>query len=249
MYQLTIKGKNLEEFKKAVTDFYNELCVNNKFSGHVEKDMSVKEEIDEALKQETPTELPINETMVEEVPVEDTRVLEPVVNMFPEKDKIETPAALETPTNPNAELDIEGLPWDARIHTIKKTKVTSGTWKVKRGCNPDMVHAVKASLRNAAPVVAPTPTAPSVVAPVAPVVAPTPTALPLPNTQGGHTVETFTANFPMVLAGLITEGKLSQEYVNTLKTHFAVAEICDVNDAQKAEMFESFVQHNLIIKV
>lgn len=49
-------------------------------------------------------------------------------------------------TNP-VELDSEGLPWDKRIHSSAKTKIASGTWKLARGVEPNVVDAVKAELR------------------------------------------------------------------------------------------------------
>ena len=62
-------------------------------------------------------------------------------------------------------------------------------------------------------------------------------------------VETFTANFAMILVQLISEGKVTHEYVNTLKTYFKVEQIWDISDEQKAEMFGNFVEHKLIVKV
>ena len=87
-----------------------------------------------------------------------------------------------TPPAPPAavELDTEGLPWDERIHSGKKTKyakdnpqnkTVAGSWKRKRGVQPLTVDQVKAELR----LVYPAPTA--AVAPVAPL-APVPPAAP-----------------------------------------------------------------------
>jgi len=62
-----------------------------------------------------------------------------------------TPApALAPTTAPNgAELDAEGLPWDARIHSSAKGKLNNGTWKVARNIPADKVAQVKAELRAA----------------------------------------------------------------------------------------------------
>ncbi len=45
------------------------------------------------------------------------------------------------------QLDSEGLPWDARIHTPAKTKVANGTWKLKRGADPTEVSTVRDELK------------------------------------------------------------------------------------------------------
>lgn len=54
-------------------------------------------------------------------------------------------------TKPLPELDVNGLPWDARIHTGTKTKNTAGaklgTWRQKRGTTAPTLDAVVAELR------------------------------------------------------------------------------------------------------
>jgi hypothetical protein len=58
------------------------------------------------------------------------------------------PPQTETPPVTGVDLDSEGLPWDARIHSSAKTKLARGnTWKVKRGTDPALVESVKAELR------------------------------------------------------------------------------------------------------
>lgn len=99
------------------------------------------------------------------------------------------PPAPPAPANPaGKELDKNGLPFDARIHTAGENRMNKdGTWKYMRGLLTKMtqsdVDRIEAENRAAvaAPVV-PAPTAP-VSAPVAPVVAPVPappTPIPVP---------------------------------------------------------------------
>lgn len=64
-----------------------------------------------------------------------------------------------------AELDVDGLPWDARLHAGTKTKNQDGRWKGKRGVSEADKGAIVASLRLLYP-------APAVAAPPAPVAAP-----------------------------------------------------------------------------
>lgn len=46
------------------------------------------------------------------------------------------------------ELDVNRLPWDSRIHSREKTKLTSGAWKYKRGVPEKVVLDVETELRN-----------------------------------------------------------------------------------------------------
>jgi hypothetical protein len=49
----------------------------------------------------------------------------------------------------NKELDVNGLPWDNRIHARTKTKTAEGAWKLMRGVNLDLVKQVEIQLRGA----------------------------------------------------------------------------------------------------
>lgn len=142
------------------------------------------------------------------------------------------------------ELDAEGIPWDARIHAGSKSKIKKGTWTLKRGVDPALVAQVKAELLG-------TTTAATVaeVAPIAeqPAVEAAPAALP--TMQSGHTVETFSAQFPMIISSLINEGKITQDYLNQLKDYFKVEELYMISAEQKAQMFEGFVQHGFVTKI
>lgn len=84
---------------------------------------------------------------------------------------------------PAVELDADGLPWDARIHSEARSKVVAGTWKYKRGVDPQLVETVEAELRAVMGTPAPKP-------PVPPV---TETA---PSAGDGATAHTMTAPAP-----------------------------------------------------
>ena len=56
----------------------------------------------------------------------------------------EVPATV--PAGPAVELDIDGIPWDARIHATTKSKTKDGRWKKMRGSDPVLVEAVRAEL-------------------------------------------------------------------------------------------------------
>lgn len=103
------------------------------------------------------------------------------------------PPAAPSPA-PSVELDVSGLPWDARIHTGTKAKNSDGSWRAKRGVPADTITAVTAELRQvlaapaapvvplaAAPATAPTAAVPGVVVPPAA----TAPAVPGPDGQTG----------------------------------------------------------------
>lgn len=129
----------------------------------------------------------------------------------PSPEPVASPPIPSAPVAPSSgvELDADGLPWDARIHsgpTDSKPKNADGRWRRKRGVDDATVAAVTAELRQVmgapvappapTPAAAPTPPPPaidagtSVTAPPAPPVAvdpappapvaPAPTAAPTP---------------------------------------------------------------------
>ena len=57
------------------------------------------------------------------------------------------PTVLSIPDG--VELDVDGLPWDGRIHSSNRQKVTGGTWRLRRNGDPATVAAVTAELRAA----------------------------------------------------------------------------------------------------
>ena len=44
------------------------------------------------------------------------------------------------------ELDVRGLPWDARLNTKNKAKHDNGKWKYKKGINADLALPVEIEL-------------------------------------------------------------------------------------------------------
>ena len=64
--------------------------------------------------------------------------------------ELETPPAPELVDAACADLlDSSGIMWDARIHASTRTKVSDGTWKMKRGVEPEIVAQVMAELKGA----------------------------------------------------------------------------------------------------
>lgn len=98
------------------------------------------------------------------------------------------------PATTAVELDSEGMPWDARIHTVARTKVANGTWKLARNTPAELVASVKAEyLGNVT-----SPTTNNVTTaeqPVAPITdAPPPPPPSPPGTVSGDPVRQFMAD-------------------------------------------------------
>lgn len=240
MFQVTVKGRNIEELKKAVSDVNNELnqgIISSSFSTKVERNLALAAESDDEMEDVTS---PFVASPVETVKLSKSTVVD-------------------------NELDSEGIPWDSRIHSSSKKKIANGTWRLARGTSDEQAAPIKAELRarvNASqaqtgfqpPVyqapVQPAPQATMLVTPpqVQSVPVYQPPTVPVMQ-QSGHTLETFKAQFPMVLTSLINEKKINQDYINTLKNYFGVAEIWAINDEQKAELFNSFVEYRFVQKV
>ncbi len=84
------------------------------------------------------------------------------------------------------ELDATGLPWDVRINSKssegEKVKVKSGTWRLKRGADKNLVPVVLAELRAAmnVPEAAPVTPVATPAIPTVPIVPPVPPVPPVP---------------------------------------------------------------------
>ena len=99
----------------------------------------------------------------EEVTAPELDGFDPVPAVAPEPEAAEVfaqPTVTPTPENtlepltdmtpaPTAgvEVDINGIPWDVRIHASTKTKTVDGAWKNKRGVDRDLVLQVTNELK------------------------------------------------------------------------------------------------------
>lgn len=107
------------------------------------------------------------------------------------------------------DLDSEGLPWDVRIHTPKRTKRQGdSTWKLKRGVDQELVVEVKAELKrtvdanNAARGAAPPAGAATAVGPADTPAGAATAAPPPPATEG------VAAGFPALMVR-VTQAKIA----------------------------------------
>jgi hypothetical protein len=223
MFEFKVKGRTLEEAKNALL------------------------ELSLALGQNTPT-LAVKNVEVSVPVVEEEYTTEDLAAVHAPVVTEEAPTVVDM-----NEVDAQGYPWDERIHASSRAKIGDGTWRIKRGVTDEQVAKIQAQTpRNmvGAKVVAEVAKANEVLKteePHKPLVLNAPA--PLPTMSSGHTLETFKANFPMVIGGLITEGKVTPQYINELKTYFKVDQIWAISDEQKTEVFKSFVEYGLIQQV
>lgn len=118
----------------------------------------------------------------------------------------------EPPAAPPS-VDASGLPWDARIHSESKATVADGTWRKRRGVDPELVKQVEAELRaatepSAAAVSASTPTVAEIPAPPSsPAVVPPPPA-PIPEAAPAPAPEAAPARTLTDLSAAVAQGKL-----------------------------------------
>ena len=267
MYQLTVKGNNLEELRVNL--------------------INLNSELNPCTKDVNPNELRVAHEPVEypEQESASTEISEDTVEAITEAEKfaklpVNIQPGLEVAPEDNSELDSEGIPWDKRIHSASRGKVKDGTYRQKRNLEAEFVETIKAELKRkieraknpiaipSAPIEETTPivetVTPAIVETVTPAIVETPAmnadvappvievAAPpvsMPNMSSGHTLETFTNNFAMIVGTLITDGKIDQAYLNSLKDYFKVEQIWDVTPEQKAEMFNSFAEFGFIQKV
>lgn len=221
MFKITVEGRTLEDLKVKIAELCKEMIIEP------EGLVVTKEPVEDIFKEEVTT--PMSTQVTTELPKSEVK---------------ETPVQK---VDANTQLDGEGLPWDKRIHSSGQTIDRKGFWIKKRKVDPVLVAEVKNELRAAMQS-----NGISVAKPVEQIVIPveqTPVVPPAMSVGNGHTVETFIANFPMVIGALITEGKINQPYIEELKKFFNVPEIYQISDGQKSDLFESFVAGGLIQKV
>lgn len=166
-------------------------------------------------------------------------------------------------------VDSRGLPWDERIHSVTQSKNKDGSWRNRRGVEDGQIRSVEAELATrargmqesqmvsaspAVPFAAPPIPQPAVAVPIAPTPAPLAVAPPIPIpppvalVPAAHSLKTFKETLIPTLAKLVKDGKLTQEYINILQTHFGVQELWRVNDQQLEELFNNFVQYGMVVK-
>lgn len=76
-----------------------------------------------------------------------TNVSEPAFERDFPAPKVPTGAELDKVLATGVEVDVNGLPWDARIHAGNRAKIADGSWRRRRGVDAELVTTVEAELR------------------------------------------------------------------------------------------------------
>lgn len=261
MFKIMVAGRTLEELRKNVHLFLNE----------IDGKQNIRE--DDGQLPLTALGAPdgmINAYRPEEIHVAPSAIPEQLSAPIPVP-----PAPVVMPTSSvNSTLDSRGVPWDERVHSSSKATNKDGSWRTRRGIEPAQLAKIEAELLAGRPAVSTASSqtthqdpAPFVAPPVPQVVPPTPEIVaqptppppqatqlpPMPPPKlvsvSGHTLETFRAQLVPTLAGLVNQGKLTNEYIQSLKSYFKVEQIWEVNEQQLAEMYKQFCDAGLIAQV
>ena len=120
------------------------------------------------------------------------------------------------PAVAGVEVDVTGLPWDARIHAGTKRQNADGKWTAKKGVHEETVRVVTDQLRAnmAAPAAVPPPPPPP--APAAPIVPPPPLATPAAAVNPTMTGPQMFAALMAKVTAAQTAGKLATEQLNAI---------------------------------
>lgn len=266
MYRVTIEGTTLEELKKGVIKRYGEVCReigNNEIKQ--EQVETIESEAVPPVEQDAPSvEQVIPLAPVVEPPVESVDGILDSENIPWDKrihNSIKTQSKLgvwklrrnvdkalvqqvkaELVSNSAPTAPVPPAPIDSATPIVEAPKAITLP-RIEVPPNPVEPSTASAPTSVVETTLTPTPIeAPS----PAPIEAP---PIPPLASASGHTLETFIADFHMIVGKLLTEGKLTQEYINELTAHFKVDKIWSVNDQQKAEMFDSFADFGFVQKV
>ncbi len=121
----------------------------------------------------------------------------------------EEPKNTETsiiPPDNSDKVDCTGLPWDARIHSVNKTKTRDGHWRKIKGVNDLTVKKIEAELRGDNPIAQQEVPLP----PQTPIIPPTPVIVVPPPPPSEPEVETF-GSIMLKISEWINGGRLTSD--------------------------------------
>ncbi len=268
MFRLIVSGKTVAQLREQMTEFLNETSVES--TGIEEVRAIAKEETRPLAKlPPVPSPVPVMFPTANHVAPSPAWVVAAATDQSPKPPAVPVGNILEFG------VDSNGIPWDPRIHAVTQGVNKDGSWRTRRGVENSEIKRIEAELLNAVkaqrggttapaamippiPQVAPPPPpfiAPPLVfvppvhtPPPAPVVSASPVSIAPPNLSA-HNLETFKTNLVATLAKLVQDGKLTQDYVQSLKDYFQVDQIWNCTDAQLSEMFDQFVNAGLLVRV
>ena len=262
MFRMIVVGKTVAELRESMFQFLKE--TDRITPEGIGQGQDLQDDAD--LDDDAPTQDFVTEAakmpaypLPVKPPVFDTAPPPPAPRLVP---SIPIPSAplsppMSTPVSSN-ERDSRGVPWDERIHSATKAVNKDGSWRTRRGVEPSLVDTIeKQTLAVEVPQRVSVP-----VTPQQPIVTPPVVAVPAasrvePAAKGpvsiapiisAHTPQTFRENLVATLSRLVSEGKLTQAYIQSLKDYFQVEQIWQVSEAQSNEMFEQFCLNGLLVR-
>lgn len=146
----------------------------------------------------------------------------------------------------NGELDSEGTPYDAAIHTSTKAKTSKGVWK-KRPGGAGAKQEASSPIETASQPANVTSLRQETVATPEFAQAPAPIGM----APATHSFDSFKKNLQMIIVRLINEKKITRDYMNDLNAHFKVNNLWEVasDDLKAKPLFDLFVQYAYITGV
>ena len=255
MYKFEISADSPSELRQKMLEFANEMQMDQKVDAGIYID-DVEEEthvplsnFDSSIFAPVPPPFIKTQTDQQSVPL-------PAVSISQNK--------VQAAVSPNVDVikDSNGFIWEANIHASNKTLNKNGTWRYKRGVDEETIKKYEQSNVNPPPV-NPPPVNPPLVGSVHPprqvveavIVKPVEQTyenitIP-PGVRSAHSLITFKNNLTSILAQLINENKITQEYIAQLQEYFEVKHIWSITDteSQAIELFDLFVNHGFLTKV
>jgi len=124
-------------------------------------------------------------------------------------------------TAASVELDVQGMPWDRRIHSGAKTRTKDGCWKKLRGTSETMIKTVEDELKTVQNIPVP------------------PVASDVPASPASPVEKTF-ADFMTLITSAITAGKLTRQQAVDALQPFGIPSIAVV--ATRPDLIPSVMQ-------
>lgn len=144
-------------------------------------------------------------------------VAAPVAKVKPVVTAVQVAADEDAASNDddNGVLDVDGLPWDERIHSTSKAKTKEGKWRIRKNLDKDMLKTVTAQLKGTMQATAPVQITHSEPAPATPAAPAVPDFTPVVDSP-------FVQFATFIAENSAPNGPLSPEWVQQCLTNYGV---------------------------
>ena len=150
MVKFSIEAENIEEFEQVIQSIVRNFSstqpvLMTEIVGNEVVPITDRAQLEAAARQLFNSPVSGVQTSAEQPAAQPQPPLAPAAGPLPvAPGSVAKPAGVpgSQPPAPEVELDKNGIPWDARIHTSTKKKTTKGLWKRKPGVDPKLVEEV-----------------------------------------------------------------------------------------------------------